>query len=172
MAAPQGSFAPTITNVQGLESLTTSRPERLQRERSNRDLEPEKWIGSIDETHDGLMLRRPASRLSRHSTNHSGEPLLPREEVHHINTDWALSEEVSRPRNTCTPVFLPSDIPCACHPGRRVSQTPHRLWPCGWQTRSHMEQPDRQGQGCFVCVSRKCVIAIQRSSATQRVSSS
>lgn len=147
MAAPQGSFAPTITNVQGIESLTTSGPERHDRERSNRDLQPEKWIGSMDETPDGLKLRRPASRLSRHSTNHSGEPLLPREEEHRINTDWALSEEVSRPRHTraLIPVFLPSAILCTCYSGSRVSQTLARLWPCGWQTRCHMEQLDRQG---------------------------
>lgn len=95
MAAPQGSFAPIISNVQGLESLTTSHPERLARERTKRDLESERWVGSMDETLDGTRLHRPVSRLSRRSSGRSGEALLPSEEEHQINTDWALSEEVS-----------------------------------------------------------------------------
>ena len=93
MAAPQGSFAPVISNVQGIESLTTSGPERHERERTKRDLESERWVGSMDETLNGTRLSRPVSVLSRHSTDRSRDALL--EEDHHINTAWALSEEVS-----------------------------------------------------------------------------
>lgn len=97
MAAPQGSFAPIVTSaeVQGLSSLTTTRHEREQRDRENRDLEPPKWIGSMDTTRSGATLSRPASRLSRNSSLRTGWAPLSGEEEDHINRDWAMSEEVS-----------------------------------------------------------------------------
>lgn len=128
MAAPQGSFAPAITNVQGLESLTTSGPERRDRQRWNRDLEAEKWVGSMDETHHGTRLHRPASRLSRRSTSQSGEPLIPADEDRNINADWALSEEVSEYE------ILLREFPDRAHTahgisGPRISQASPRFWP-------------------------------------------
>lgn len=95
MALPEGSFAPVVTNVQGLSSLTTSRPEREDRKREYRDLEPERWVGSMDVTRDGATLFRPASRLSSQSSRRNGHPPSSGEEVDHINSDWAMSEEVS-----------------------------------------------------------------------------
>jgi hypothetical protein len=97
MAAPQGSFAPVVASaeIQGVSSLTTSRHEREQRDRQNRDLEPQKWVGSMDVTQGGATLSRPASRLSRHSSLRAGWAPLSGEEEDHINRDWAMSEEVS-----------------------------------------------------------------------------
>lgn len=97
MAAPQGSFAPVVASaeIQGLSSLTTPKYQREERDRQNRDLEPQKWVGSMDVTQGGATLSRPASRLSRRSSLRAEWAPLSGEEEDHINRDWAMSEEVS-----------------------------------------------------------------------------
>jgi hypothetical protein len=125
MTAPQGSFAPTFISgdIQGISSLTTSRPEREQRDRERKDLEPERWVGSMDVTSGGATLSRPASRLSRNNSLRPGSLQLSSAEEEHINTDWAMSEEVSldrvRPCAECIEYLVYSPTI-----GYSVSQTP------------------------------------------------
>lgn len=141
MTAPQGSFAPTFTSadIQGLSSLTTSRPEREQRDRERKDLEQERWVGSMDVTLGGAALSRPASRLSRHSSLRHGLNPLTRDNEEHINTDWAMSEEVS-PAACQQPLALGHFMfHSSYYIGHSISQTPHRLWPHGRKAWRHME---------------------------------